>query len=115
MKTANGFMELHNMTKRPTYSHNRSAVVFMVDIVIYPEITKYSLCKQQLLLYNGFRQEWSFQPTSHFFFPVKQVKFLKETPEGAMIMGNVFDEYAELKVKEAEKEFQEKKQRLLNC
>ncbi len=30
-------------------------------------------------------------------------------------MGNVFDEYAELKVKEAEKEFQEKKQRLLNC
>ncbi len=39
---------------------------------------------------------------------VKQVKFLKETPEGAMIMGNVFDEYAELKVKEAEKEFQKK-------
>ena len=39
---------------------------------------------------------------------VKQVKFLKETPEGAMIMGNVFDEYAELKVKEAKKEFQEK-------
>ena len=34
---------------------------------------------------------------------VKQVKFLKETPEGAMIMGNVFDEYAELKVQEKEK------------
>ncbi len=39
---------------------------------------------------------------------VKQVKFLKETPEGVFIMGNVFDEYAELKVKEAEKEFHEK-------
>ena len=39
---------------------------------------------------------------------VKQVKFLKETPEGVLIMGNVFDEYAELKVKEAEKEFQKK-------
>ena len=41
---------------------------------------------------------------------VKQVKFLKETPEGVLIMGNVFDEYAELKVKEAEKEFQKKEQ-----
>ena len=39
---------------------------------------------------------------------VNQVKFLKETPEGVLIMGNVFDEYAELKVKEAEKEFQKK-------
>ena len=39
---------------------------------------------------------------------VKQVKFLKETPEGARIMGHVFDDYAELKVKEAKKEFQEK-------
>ena len=28
---------------------------------------------------------------------------MKETPEGAMIMGNVFDEYAELKVQEKEK------------
>ena len=39
---------------------------------------------------------------------VKQVKFLKETPEGVLIMGNLFDEYAELKVKEAEQVFHEK-------
>ena len=38
---------------------------------------------------------------------VERVKFSKEEQEGLRIMGNVFDEYAELKVKEAEKKFQE--------
>ena len=62
----------------------------------------------QLLQY--FKHTTDTNATARFPKLVKQVKFLKETPEGAMIMGNVFDEYAELKVKEAEKEFQKKEQ-----
>ena len=41
---------------------------------------------------------------------VERVAYFKEQQEGVLIMGNVFDEYAELKVKEAEKKFQEKLQ-----
>ena len=62
----------------------------------------------QLLQY--FKNTTDTNATACFPNLVKQVKLLKETTEGALIMGNVFDEYAELKVKEAEIEFQKKEQ-----
>lgn len=60
----------------------------------------------QLLQY--FKQTTTANASAKFPRLVERVAFFKEQQEGVLIMGNVFDEYAELKVKEAEKKFQEK-------
>ena len=60
----------------------------------------------QLLQY--FKQTTAANASAKFPRLVERVAYFKEQQEGVLIMGNVFDEYAELKVKEAEKKFQEK-------